>query len=73
MSITLITGVKIHGRFLISSATGAVLTQAVAVRVAEGEVMEVAALASGPVTAYNGIQVSWLVVWLGLVGRWVVN
>ena len=50
---------KIHGKFVISANTGAVLCQAAAVAVGS-EVLELHALASGVVLAHNGVRLSRL-------------
>lgn len=51
--------VRVHGKFVISAMTGAVLCQAVGIAVGS-EVLEVHALSSGVVFAHNGVRVSLL-------------
>lgn len=51
--------VKIHGRFVISATSEAVLCQAVGLAVGS-EVFEIHALSSGIMFAYNGVEVSLL-------------
>ena len=51
--------VRVHGKFVISATSGAVLCQAVGVSVGS-EVLEIHALSSGAVFAHNGVRTSLL-------------